>query len=125
MSDQFYTSIAKYYQHIFPLNPAQVKFLSTILPYNGARVLDIGCGIGDLSFALAKFGFPTWGIDYDTQMIELANTAKPEDNIFPIFEQFDMRTIYSHYPLAFLATIFFFGKPFWCIGKSYPEKHRR
>ena len=40
MSEHFYTSIAKYYQHIFPLNPAQIKFLSTILPYNGARVME-------------------------------------------------------------------------------------
>ena len=109
MSIQFYTSIAKYYQHIFPLNPAQIKFLSTVLPYNGARVLDIGCATGDLSFALARFGFPTWGIDNDAQMIEQAENAKSEDNIFPIFEQLDMRFFDQHYPAAFFDTIICFG----------------
>lgn len=109
MSDQFYTSIAKSYQHIFPANPAQVRFLSTVLPYNGARVLDVGCAIGDLSFALARFGFPIWGIDMDAEMIEMAKNAKSEDTIFPIFEQLDMRVIDQHYPGAFFDTMICFG----------------
>lgn len=104
-----YTSIAKNYQHIFPVNPAQVRFLSTILPYNGARVMDVGCAIGDLSFALARFGFPIWGIDSEAEMIEMAQNAKSEDTIFPIFEQLDMRVIDQHYPGEFFDTIICFG----------------
>lgn len=104
-----YTSIAKYYQHIFPLNPAQVRFLSTVLPYNGARVMDVGCAVGDLSFALSRFGFPIWGIDFDAQMIEMAQNAKSEETIFPIFEQLDMRLVDQHYPGAFFDTIICFG----------------
>lgn len=109
MSEQFYSSIANYYQHIFPLNPSQVRFLSTLLPYNGARVMDVGCSTGDLAFALAKFGFPTWAIDFDAEMIELAKNAKSEDSIFPIFEQLDMRQFDQHYPLDFFDTIICFG----------------
>ncbi|HET6560070.1 MAG TPA: class I SAM-dependent methyltransferase [Prolixibacteraceae bacterium] len=109
MSDHFYTSIAKHYQHIFPLNPAQLRFLSNILPYNGARVLDTGCAAGDLTFALARFGFPIWGIDFDAEMIEIAKNAKSEDTIFPIFEQLDMRLVDQHYPGAFFDTIICFG----------------
>lgn len=109
MSDHFYTSIAKHYQHIFPLNPAQLRFLKNILPYNGARVMDVGCAAGDLSFALARFGFPVWGIDFDAEMIEMATNAKSEENIFPIFEQLDMRLIDKHYPGAFFDVIICFG----------------
>lgn len=109
MSQQFYTSIANYYPHIFPLNPSQVRFLSNILPYNGARVMDIGCAAGDLAFALSRFGFPIWGIDADAEMIEMANNAKSEENIFPIFEQVDMRQFDQHYPEAFFDTIICFG----------------
>lgn len=109
MSDRFYTSIAKHYQHIFPLNPAQVKFLSNILPYNGARVMDVGCAAGDLSFALSRFGFPIWGIDFDAEMIEIATNAKSEDTIFPIFEQLDMRLVDQHYPGAFFDVVICFG----------------
>lgn len=109
MSEQFYTSIAKYYPHIFPLNPSQVRFLSNILPYNGARVLDVGCATGELAFALSRFGFPIWGIDVDAEMIEMAQQAKSEETIFPIFEQIDMRLFDQHYPEAFFDTTICFG----------------
>lgn len=109
MSSKFYTSIAPHYHHIFPFNPAQIRFLSNILPYNGAKVLDVGCAVGDLSLALTRFGFPTWSFDFDPEMVELAKKAKPEDTLFPIFEQLDMRLIDQHYPEAFFDTIVCFG----------------
>ena len=109
MSEHFYTSIAKYYPHIFPFNPVQVKFLSNILPYNGARVMDVGCATGDLSFALTRFGFPIWAFDFDAEMIEIAQNGKSEDTMFPLFEQLDMRLMDQHYPEAFFDTIICFG----------------
>ncbi|MBW8326266.1 MAG: methyltransferase domain-containing protein [Prolixibacteraceae bacterium] len=109
MSSNFYSSIAKYYQHIFPFNPAQVNFLKNVLPYNGAKVLDVGCAIGDLSFALTHFGFPTWAFDFDGQMIEIAQGSKQEDSMFPVFEQLDMRLIDQRYPEAYFNTIICFG----------------
>lgn len=109
MSSNFYSSIAKYYQHIFPFNPAQVNFLKNVLPYNGAKVLDVGCAIGDLAFALTHFGFPTWAFDFDGQMIEIAQGSKQEDSMFPVFEQLDMRLIDQRYPEAYFNTIICFG----------------
>ena len=109
MSSEFYTSIAKYYQHIFPFNPSQVDFLRYVLPYNGAKVLDVGCAIGDLSFALTHFGFPTWAFDFDPQMIEIAQNAKQEDSMFPVFEQLDMRLIDERYPESYFNTVICFG----------------
>ena len=109
MSEHFYTSIAKYYIDIFPFNPSQVKFLSTILPYNGARVLDVGCAAGELSFALTRFGFPIWAFDFDAEMIEMAQNTKAEETMFPIFEQLDMRLLDQHYPETFFDTVICFG----------------
>jgi len=109
MPEHFYTSIAKYYSHIFPANPLQVKFLSNILPYNGAKVLDVGCATGELSFALTRFGFPIWAFDFDVEMIEIAQNAKAEDTMFPVFEQLDMRLLDQHYPEAFFDTVICFG----------------
>lgn len=109
MSEHFYTSIANHYQHIFPFNPAQIEFLRNVLPYNGARVLDVGCAIGELSIALTKFGFPTWAIDLDESMIEIAQNGKPEDSFFPVYEQIDMRLIDQRYPEAYFDTIICFG----------------
>ena len=109
MSSQFYTSIAPYYQHIFPFNPTQIEFLKYILPYNGARVLDVGCATGDLAFALTHFGFPTWAIDFDERMIDTAQNAKPEDTMFPVFEHLDMGMIDQHYPESCFDTVICFG----------------
>ena len=109
MSSQFYTSIAPHYQHIFPFNPAQIEFLKHILPYNGARVLDVGCATGDLAFALTDFGFPTWAFDFDEQMVQIAQKTKSEETMFPVFEQLDMRQIDERFPESYFDTIICFG----------------
>ena len=90
MSEHFYTSISKYYQHIFPANPEQIRFLSRILPYNGVKVLDVGCATGDLSFALTRFGFPIWAFDFDAVMmqsgrINFRNCWKKQDSVHSNF----------------------------------------
>jgi 2-polyprenyl-3-methyl-5-hydroxy-6-metoxy-1,4-benzoquinol methylase len=109
MSSQFYTSIAPHYQHIFPFNPAQIEFLKHVLPYNGARVLDVGCATGELAFALTHFGFPTWAFDFDSQMIQLAQKNKSEEAMFPVFEQLDMLTIAERFPESYFDTVICFG----------------
>ncbi len=109
MSTPFYTSIAPHYQHIFPFNPDQIEFLRQVLPYNGARILDVGCAAGDLAFALTHFGFPTWAIDFDPFMIQIAQNTKPEDTMFPVFEQLDMRTIAERYPESYFDAVICFG----------------
>lgn len=109
MSDQFYTSIAKYYPHIFPFNPTQIEFLRNVLPYNGARVLDVGCATGDLAFALTHFGFPTWAFDFDSEMVSIAQNARQEEAMFPVFGQLDMRLIDQHYPESYFDTVICFG----------------
>lgn len=105
----FYTSLAPHYQHIFPFNPAQIEFLKQVLPYNGARVLDVGCATGELSFALTHFGFPTWAFDFDDQMIQIAQKTKQEDSMFPVFEHLDMRLIDERFPESYFDTIICFG----------------
>lgn len=105
----FYTSIAPHYQHIFPFNPAQIEFLKHVLPYNGARVLDVGCATGELAFALTHFGFPTWAFDFDAQMVQIARKTKSEEAMFPVFEQLDMRQIDERFPESYFDTVICFG----------------
>jgi len=48
--------------------------VATVAP-TGARVLEIGCGPGQLSIRLARRGFDVTGLDLDPAMIERARTS--------------------------------------------------
>jgi len=75
----FYKSIARVYNQIFPLNPGQVNFTTGVFVYPGdSSILDIGCGTGSLSLALASTFKRVVGIDLDEKMIEEARSAAPE-----------------------------------------------
>ena len=43
---------------------------------NGDRALDLCCGTGDISFALARAGAATTGLDFSAQMLEVAATIR-------------------------------------------------
>jgi len=69
----FYQSIADYYQYIFPLNNAQVDFIKSAFDKTeNLKLLDIGCGIGELSFALSKHFKSVEAIDLDEGMMKRA-----------------------------------------------------
>ncbi len=73
----FYTSIAPWYDTIFPLRPAQLRFLrERIRP--GDRLLDIGCATGELACALASEGHEILGVEPDEAMLRLAQVRAPE-----------------------------------------------
>lgn len=70
---KFYTSIAGYYDEIFPYNPAQKQFVESFdAGGNGSAVLDIGCGTGNLILNLAGSFDTLIGIDPDKEMLRLA-----------------------------------------------------
>jgi len=54
------------------LNPARLDYVREFAPLKGARVLDLGCGGGLLSEALAREGANVVGIDLATDVVEVA-----------------------------------------------------
>jgi demethylmenaquinone methyltransferase/2-methoxy-6-polyprenyl-1,4-benzoquinol methylase len=46
----------------------------------GDRALDLCCGTGDISFALARNGAETTGLDFSPQMLEVAESRRPKAN---------------------------------------------
>jgi demethylmenaquinone methyltransferase / 2-methoxy-6-polyprenyl-1,4-benzoquinol methylase len=46
----------------------------------GARALDLCCGTGDISFALARRGAETTGLDFSQQMLEVAADRNQNNN---------------------------------------------
>lgn len=86
----FYQQIAPYYQHIFKINVNQVEFIRLKLPDSGCKVLDIGCGIGTLSFELTKYYKNVLGIDMDAEMIRAASIKNKDDSKSIQFQQKSM-----------------------------------
>lgn len=73
----FYTSICTYYDNIFPFSPPQRDFVElTLKDIPDARILDIGCGTGNLAISLAVKGYRVVAIDYERAMIEAAEKKK-------------------------------------------------
>lgn len=48
-----------------------------LAPQQGERILDLGCGTGQLSAEIAAFGAEVTGMDFSPEMIEKARTAYP------------------------------------------------
>lgn len=68
----FYQSIAPYYHHIFKINQDQVHFVQQKIIDKSSYLLDVGCGIGTLSFELSHYYTQITGIDLDAEMIQYA-----------------------------------------------------
>lgn len=54
------------------INPLRLKFITDVLDLSGKKVLDVGCGGGILTEALAKRGAQATGIDLSKDSIEAA-----------------------------------------------------
>lgn len=75
----FYSSIAKAYDQIFPLNKAQSLFMEGLLSnLSGKKILDCGCGTGSLAIELGRKSATIAAFDLDEAMIAKAKEKCPQ-----------------------------------------------
>ena len=60
------------------LNPARLGYVAARVPLRGARVLDVGCGGGLLSEAMAREGASVLGLDLSDELIDIAKLHRLE-----------------------------------------------
>jgi SAM-dependent methyltransferase len=64
----------------------------TVASYDvGKRLLDLGCGTGELAIRLANKGFDVIGVDLSEQMLAIAQMKAEERGVHVLFYQQDMR----------------------------------
>lgn len=91
VSSEAYTK-EYYLNHCLGFEEFQKRFGKQVIPRNkyllslidvkkGMKLLDIGCGRGDMTFYCASLGMECIGIDYAKEGIKLANTAKKKQDI--------------------------------------------
>ena len=62
---------------LLDLNPTRLAFIAKQVELSGAKVLDVGCGGGILSEALAASGAIVTSVDLSADLIEVAKLHKP------------------------------------------------
>jgi ubiquinone/menaquinone biosynthesis C-methylase UbiE len=82
--DQVFKKYSKYYDLLYSDKDykAEVEYIKNIiLKYNPSAktILDLGCGTGIHANLLASEGFKVTGVDYSSEMIEVANEKKMTD----------------------------------------------
>ena len=104
----FYNEIADYYDLIFPFNSGHVDFVKSCVgeSYQVKKLLDVGCGTGDLAIALSDIGFHVIGIDYDSAMLGRAE-RKRRGHV--VFMRIDMRHISSAFSQSSFDAVLCFG----------------
>ena len=104
----FYQSIAPHYHHIFPFNKAHLNLVVDENPNSQkATLLDIGCGIGSLSFEIAHYFSTVKAIDLDQQMIQRASKENQKDNLE--FFEMNMLEINRYFRAKIFNAVICFG----------------
>lgn len=77
----------------------EVDFIVELLELpTGARILDVGCGVGRHSIELAKRGFRVTGLDYSQRMIQVGRERASREAVTVEFIQGDARTMFFDDP---------------------------
>jgi len=105
----FYQQIASYYHHIFKINANQVDFIKFKIPQRNSEILDIGCGIGTLSFELTNYYTNILGIDMDAEMIRVASKKNGDAPKSIQFQQLSMLKLDTFIDKNSVESIICFG----------------
>jgi len=85
------------------LNPVRLDYVAERLPLAGKKVLDVGCGGGLLSEAMAKAGAGVTAIDLAPELIKVARLHALESRISVDYKVQSVESLAEQHPGAFDA----------------------
>ncbi len=87
------------------LNPARLGYVRDRVTLRGARVLDVGCGAGLLSEALAREGAQVTAIDLAPDLIKIAKLHRLESGVEVEYRLAPVETLAEEMPASFDAIV--------------------
>ena len=85
------------------LNPVRLSYVCGFQPLSGRRVLDVGCGGGLLSEAMAAEGAQVTGIDLSEQLIDIARLHLLESGLKADYRVISAEAMAAEQPAGFDA----------------------
>ncbi len=83
------------------LNPLRLRYIEKAAPLQGARVLDVGCGGGILSEAMANRGAEVLGIDLSQAVLDVAELHALEGKVRIDYEAIAAEELAAAQPACF------------------------
>lgn len=83
------------------INPLRLAWIQSIAPLSGLEVLDVGCGGGILSYAMAQAGADVLGIDLATKSIKVAKLHALEMQSSDRYQAIPVEELAAQQPASF------------------------
>lgn len=90
------------FRPLHEINPLRLDWIQGMVSLKGLRVLDVGCGGGILSEAMAKAGADTLGIDMAEKSLKVAKLHAMESQVQGLaYEQLPVESLAEREPASF------------------------
>jgi len=89
------------FKTLHDINPLRINFIERYTAIAGRRIVDVGCGGGILTEALAKQGADALGIDLSQDLIDVADLHSLETGVTVHYRNASAETQASEQPAAF------------------------
>jgi 2-polyprenyl-6-hydroxyphenyl methylase/3-demethylubiquinone-9 3-methyltransferase len=89
------------FKTLHDINPLRLQFIQQYADLAGKRVLDVGCGGGILTEALAKHGADALGIDLSEDLIDVADLHGLETGVNAHYQKISVEQLAAEQPESF------------------------
>jgi 2-polyprenyl-6-hydroxyphenyl methylase/3-demethylubiquinone-9 3-methyltransferase len=89
------------FKTLHDINPLRIKFIQDNADIAGKRLVDVGCGGGILTEALAKNGADALGIDLSEELIDVADLHGLESGVTAHYQKISAEALAEQQPESF------------------------
>jgi 2-polyprenyl-6-hydroxyphenyl methylase / 3-demethylubiquinone-9 3-methyltransferase len=89
------------FKTLHDINPLRLEFIQRYTPLSGQSIVDVGCGGGILTEALARHGADAMGIDLSEDLIDVADLHGLESGINAHYQKISAEGLASQQPQSF------------------------